>query len=194
MTDKRIKNIVIVGGGTAGWMTAAAMTKLLNKDFNIRLIESDEISTVGVGEATIPQIKLFNNALGIDQNDFIKQTQGTFKLGIEFVNWGKIGDSYQHAFGDIGRNMGLIEFYHYWLRARQTADVPDLRAFSVELCGGKAKQVYARHRRRRLAAIAHRQCLSFRCRTIRKIFAAIQRGARRDQDRRQDRRHRAACP
>jgi tryptophan halogenase len=137
MTDRRIKNIVIVGGGTAGWMTAAAMSKMLDKHYTINLIESDEISTVGVGEATIPQIKLFNNALEIDQNDFIRQTQGTFKLGIEFVNWGRIGDSYQHAFGEIGRPMGLIEFYHYWLRARQVAEVPDLRAYSLNYVAAK---------------------------------------------------------
>ncbi|HSY30294.1 MAG TPA: tryptophan halogenase family protein [Burkholderiaceae bacterium] len=137
MTDTRVKNIVIVGGGTAGWMTAAAMSKLLNGIAKITLIESDEISTVGVGESTIPKIKLFNKALGIDENDFVKQTQGTFKLGIEFINWGRIGDAYMHSFGDIGRDMGLIEFYHYWLRAHQTGKVPDLQAFSLNNVAAK---------------------------------------------------------
>jgi len=137
MIDTRIKNIVIVGGGTAGWMTAAAMSKLLNGQFNIRLIESDEISTVGVGEATIPKIKLFNQALGLDENDFLRYTQGTFKLGIEFVNWGHIGEAYLHGFGDIGRDMGLVEFYHYWLRAHQSGNVPDLQAFSLNNVAAK---------------------------------------------------------
>jgi len=138
MDDNRIKNIVIVGGGTAGWMTAAALIKLLGHGYQIKLIESDEIATIGVGEATIPKIKLFNNALEIDQNEFVRQTQGTFKLGIEFVNWASQGSSYVHGFGDIGRNMGLIDFYQYWLRASQTESVPDLQAYA--LCNVAARQ------------------------------------------------------
>jgi tryptophan 7-halogenase len=131
MQDNRVKNIVIVGGGTAGWMVAACLSKVLSREYNIRLIESDEISTVGVGEATIPQIKLFNNALEIDENDFVRKTQGTFKLGIEFVNWGKIGDRYQHGFGTIGQDLGLIQFHHYWLKLFQAGKVPDIGAFSL---------------------------------------------------------------
>lgn len=134
MGEDRIKNIVIAGGGTAGWMTAAAMSKLLGPGYQIRLIESDEIGAIGVGEATIPKIKLFNNALEIDQNEFVRQTQGTFKLGIEFVNWGQIGDKYIHSFGEIGRDLGLVEFYHYWLRASQSgqaADLPDIQSYGL---------------------------------------------------------------
>ena len=131
MENLRIKQVVIVGGGTAGWMTAAALSKFLPTDVKIHVVESDEISTVGVGEATIPKIKLFNNALEIDQNDFIRQTKGTFKLGIEFVNWGKLGDSYIHGFGEIGRQLGLVDFHHYWERAAQHGAVPPLQEFSI---------------------------------------------------------------
>ena len=140
MNDRRITKVVIVGGGTAGWMTAAAMSKLLGRDIAIRLIESDEISTVGVGEATIPKIKLFNQALELDENEFLKFTKGTFKLGIEFVNWGHVGESYLHGFGDIGRDLGVVEFYQYWLRASMNntaGSVPDLQQFSLNNVAAK---------------------------------------------------------
>ena len=122
-----IKKIVIVGGGTAGWMTAAAFSKFFKNQFcEVLLVESDDIGTIGVGEATIPQIQVFNQSLNIDENDFIRKTQGSFKLGIEFVNWGKIGESYIHAFGGVGNDMDSIPFYHYWLKLNKQGGAVDI--------------------------------------------------------------------
>ena len=110
--------LVIVGGGTAGWMCAAACAaKLDPARFRVRLVESEEIGTVGVGEATLPQMKDFNDFLGLDEVEFMKATQATFKLGIEFVNWGREGDRYVHPFGTFGRPIGEADFFSYWIRA-----------------------------------------------------------------------------
>ena len=117
MQDGKIKKIIIVGGGSSGWMTAATLAKAMPKEHvEIELIESSEIGIIGVGEATIPQIVLFNKFLELDENEFIRKTNGTFKLGIQFDNWGEIGDSYYHNFGDVGRNMDGLHFYQYWQR------------------------------------------------------------------------------
>jgi tryptophan halogenase len=131
MGSNRITEIVIVGGGTAGWMTAAALSKVLSKDYTIRLVESDEIGIVGVGEATIPMIKLFNNALELDENDFMRQTKGSYKLGIEFRDWGRIGDNYIHGFGKIGQDLGLVPFYQYWLKMHQAGQAAALDEYSI---------------------------------------------------------------
>lgn len=118
--------IVILGGGTAGWMCAAAFSRFLPPHFHITLIESDQIGTVGVGEATIPQLSLFHAGLGIDEMTMMRATQATIKLGIEFEGWNGQNDlghnSYIHAFGPIARSMGLLSFHHYWLRAQQMGD------------------------------------------------------------------------
>lgn len=130
-TNQQIHDIVIVGGGTAGWMTAAALSRMLPQGKRIRLVESDQISTIGVGEATIPSIRAFNQLLNLDEDEFMRQTQATFKLGIEFVNWGKQGDSYIHGFGQIGRDQVVAKFYQYWLKMYQAGTAPDLEAFSI---------------------------------------------------------------
>jgi len=114
-----IKHIVIVGGGSSGWMSAALLSKLTQGNYRITLVESAQIGTVGVGEATIPAIKLFNQLAGIDEHAFIKATGATFKLGIDFVNWGQKGDRYFHAFGALGRQWEWLSFYQYWLRLKQ---------------------------------------------------------------------------
>jgi tryptophan halogenase len=112
--------IVIVGGGSAGWMCAAACAQVLPPQrYSITLIESDEIGTVGVGEATLPALKDFNDLLGIDESAFMRATQGTFKLGIEFRNWDRPGDHYIHPFGSFGQLWGGVEFQHHWMRARK---------------------------------------------------------------------------
>jgi len=132
--------IVIAGGGTAGWMVAAAFARFLGTTHRLRLVESDEIGTIGVGEATIPQIRLFKEALGMDEDALLKATDGTFKLGIEFVGWREPGHRYMHAFGGVGRDVGLIAFQHYWLRARKMGVARSLDAYALnEIAALKGK-------------------------------------------------------
>jgi tryptophan halogenase len=127
-----IKEIVILGGGTVGWMTAAALAHVLDANrLSITLIESEQIGTVGVGEATIPPIILFNEMLGIDENAFIAKTKATFKLGIEFVNWGGLGEAYIHPFGDFGTEIETLPLHHHWLRAKAHGYERDLSEFSL---------------------------------------------------------------
>src|SRR5438105_3297647 len=113
------RRIVVVGGGTAGWMTAAALGRFCLPGMSVTLVESDEIGIVGVGEATIPSIALFNQSLGIDEAEFLAATGGTYKLGIAFDGWGKPDEAYLHAFGLVGSALGVVPFHHYWLRGRK---------------------------------------------------------------------------
>ena len=123
-----IRKIVIAGGGTAGWMAAALLAKLA-PNLQVRLIESEEIGTVGVGEATIPAIKTYNRLAGVDETAFMKATNATFKLGIEFAGWSE-GEhaSYMHGFGKIGQDLGWLRMHQYWLKMRGTGQVSDVFA------------------------------------------------------------------
>lgn len=112
------KQVIIAGGGTAGWMAAAALSKLAAKNIDVTLIESDDIGTVGVGEATIPPIRTFHKLLGINEQQMMRHTHGTFKLGIEFNHWGQINDSYIHSFGITGKECWAGEFHHFWLHGK----------------------------------------------------------------------------
>ena len=133
----RIRTVVILGGGTAGWMAAATLARLFGRKLDIRLVESEEIGTVGVGEATIPQIRLFNATLGLDEDEFIRRTQGSFKLGIEFVGWHREGERYMHAFGPVGgRDLGLVGFHHYWLKQQALGQAGPLGEYTFNAVAG----------------------------------------------------------
>lgn len=123
--------MVIVGGGSSGWMTAAALTRSFGKRFEVTLVESEEIGIIGVGESTVPHLRDFNRLLEIDEADFVRRTRGTFKLGIQFKDWLRLGDSYVHGFGIIGRSLGLLEFHQYWLKARKLGFARDIGQYSI---------------------------------------------------------------
>lgn len=126
-----LRKLVIVGGGTAGWMAASAISHYLrHQPIDILLIESDDIGTVGVGEATVPVMKLFNDMLGINEREFVQQTSGSFKLGIEFRDWLQPGSRYFHGFGDFGAPIEGIAPHHFWLRAKALGDESPLADYS----------------------------------------------------------------
>ena len=133
MTALPIRSIAIVGGGTAGWMTAVSLAKFFKAaNVRVRLIESEQIGTIGVGEATIPPIMHFIRGAGIDENDLVRKTQSTFKLGIEFKDWTRIGHSYLHPFGQTGFDLGPVAFSAYWLKAFREGKASRLEEYSLE--------------------------------------------------------------
>lgn len=137
---KPIRKVVIAGGGTAGWMTAALLRKVLQQEIEIELIESEQIGIIGVGEATIPPIHTFNRYLGIDEKDFLRETKATIKLAIKFENWRVPGEGYFHTFGAPGANMGFCSFQHYWLRAKELGLTTSLWDFDLNyLCSEQGK-------------------------------------------------------
>src|SRR5689334_11714030 len=130
-------DILIAGGGTAGWIAAATLARFLGNRASITLVESDEIGTVGVGEATIPQIHNLIIGLGLDQADFVRKTNATFKLGIEFTDWMGAGQSYIHSFGHTGRGVGLIPFRQLWLRGRALGVAGDFGDYAFNIAAAR---------------------------------------------------------
>ncbi len=137
---KQLESILIVGGGSSGWMTAALFAHLFQGLYKIKLVESEEIATIGVGEATIPAVKKFNELLKLDEVEFMRTTQGTFKLGIQFIDWLRQGSSYIHGFGVIGQDWEWLRCHHYWLKLNQTGDAADFAGYSINTAAALANK------------------------------------------------------
>lgn len=134
MNDQReLRSILIVGGGTAGWMTAAALATLFPA-IKIELVESDAIASVGVGEATIPPIRLFNQMLGLSDADLLREAEATYKLGIEFVGWTRADQKYIHPFGAFGQPLGAVDFHQLWLRASSKGAAGTIDHYNLAAC------------------------------------------------------------
>lgn len=142
--NKAIKKVVVLGGGTAGWLSAALIKKVIGPSVDVELVESAQIGTVGVGEATIPPIRLLNNVLGINESEFMRETKATIKLGIKFENWHKTGQSYLHSFGAPGKSVAFCHFHHFWRRAQTLGHESSLWDYDLNyLCAeaGKFAQI-----------------------------------------------------
>jgi tryptophan halogenase len=138
--QSQIKKLVIAGGGTAGWMAAALLKKLFAQQLQIELVESEDIGIIGVGEATIPPIQIFNQYLALDEKEFLRETHATIKLAIKFENWRVQGESYYHTFGAPGATLGVANFQHYWLRAKELGLTESLWDFDLNyLCCEQGK-------------------------------------------------------
>ena len=138
MDSHQIKKVVIAGGGTAGWLAAVALSKQLGEILDITLVESEEIGTVGVGEATIPPMRAFHGFMRIDEQEFMRATSATFKLGIQFENWGDVGEQYIHSFGKNGKESWLAEFHNFWLRGVEMGIASEIGDYCFELQAAKA--------------------------------------------------------
>ena len=143
MNAARLRSIVIVGGGTAGWMAAAALSRTIEFPVSITLIESEDIGTVGVGEATVPHLRTFNDTLRIDEIEFVRAVRGTFKLGIQFVDWGRIGDRYIHGFGTIGHDYRGLPFHQFWSKLNLLGKAHDLGDYSLNTAAAPAGRFMA---------------------------------------------------
>ena len=140
METPQVRRVVIAGGGTAGWLAAAALSHQLRDIIEITLIESEEIGTVGVGESTIPPIRTFHRLLQIDEQEFMRATAATFKLGISFENWGRPGDRYIHPFGITGKSTWACEFHHFWLHSLKKGLSSQLGEFCLEHAAAAANK------------------------------------------------------
>jgi tryptophan halogenase len=132
------KQIVVAGGGTAGWIAAAALAQQLGVVLDVVLVESEEIGTVGVGESSIPPMRVFHRLLNIDEQQFMRETGASFKLGIVFDHWSKPGDRYVHSFGRLGQSAWLCEFHHFWLQGLQAGILSDLDEYCLEALAAKS--------------------------------------------------------
>jgi len=139
MIDSKTK-VVIAGGGTSGWLSAYSLVSRLGKVVDITLVESDQIGTIGVGEATIPTIRAYHHLIGIDEQEFMSATQATFKLGIQFDHWGQKNDSYFHSFGEIGQRSWMAEFHEFWMEAKAQGFGGSLEDYCLELKAAKANK------------------------------------------------------
>src|SRR5690242_18208630 len=139
MSVSRVRKVVIVGGGTAGWMTAAALGQALDaRQCQIALVESDEIGTIGVGEATIPTIHWFNKIVALEEREFMRYTRATFKLGIEFRDWTRPGHTYFHPFGRYGAPQDGVAFQHRWLKAHMEGLADNFEDYSLNTVAARA--------------------------------------------------------
>jgi len=138
--------VIVVGGGTAGWMTAAAVAAKLPRACTVRLVESQEIGIVGVGEATLPHLRAFIRTLGIDEAAFMRATHATFKLGIDFQDFGAVGTRYIHPFGSFGRPVDGIGFHHHWRRLADDPATPSIFHYSLPVCAARACRCSAARR------------------------------------------------
>ena len=159
--ERPVRHVCIVGGGSAGWMAAAALARMLPAGIAFTLVESDAIGTVGVGEATIPPIKLFNQMLGLGEADFVRATNGSFKLGIEFVGWGKAGHRYFHPFGTYGADFDQVALHHWWNRARLAGDATPLDDYSMAWAAARANRFAPATPDRRLVQSTHDHAYHF---------------------------------
>ena len=142
-----ISQITIIGGGTAGWMTATLISRLFTRGYKIRLVESEEIGTIGVGEATIPAIKIYNQMAGIDELDLLRETQSTYKLGIEFVGWREPGHSYIHGFGNIGQDLLWLHTHQFWLRAKELGQAGNFDNYALNCAAARRNKMAAPDKR-----------------------------------------------
>jgi tryptophan halogenase len=142
LKDPAVKRVVIAGGGTAGWVAAAALSSQLGPLLEITLVESDEIGVVGVGEATIPTVRSFHKIIGLDEREFMRATRATFKLGIAFENWARPGDRYIHAFGEIGKSTWMGDFHNMWLEAKSEGYGGELADYCFELQAARAGKFF----------------------------------------------------
>jgi tryptophan halogenase len=138
MGERAVKRVVIAGGGTAGWLAAAVLSRQLGRMLDITLVESEEIGTIGVGEATIPTMRAFQSLLGVDEREFMRATKASFKLGIAFEGWTRPGDRYVHSFGEVGKSTWMGDFQHFWLEARAQGKASDFGDYCFELKAAEA--------------------------------------------------------